>query len=84
MLLTLAPGDCALFHPHLYHRTGGNRSERHRRVMTMHIASARCRSISAAQPDVYSFTLVRGTTHPGCLQPAAHPPIGFRGDTRKL
>ena len=84
VVLTLAPGDCALFHPHLYHRTGGNRSQRHRRVMTMHIASARCRSLAAAQPDVYSFALVRGTTYPGCLQPAALTSIGFRGDTRKL
>lgn len=84
VVLTLAPGDCALFHPHLYHRTGGNRSERHRRVMTMHIASARCRSLTAAQPEAYSFALVRGTTYPGCLQPAAQLPVGFRGDTRKL
>jgi phytanoyl-CoA hydroxylase len=83
VLLTLDPGDCALFHPHLYHRTGGNRSERHRRVMTMHIASARCRSLAAAQPDVYSFALVRGTTYPGCLQPAAQPSIGFRRSARK-
>ena len=74
VLLNLAPGDCALFHPHLYHRTGGNRSERHRRVMTMHIASARCRSLCAALPDAYLFALVRGTTYPGCLQPAAQPP----------
>jgi len=82
--LPLDAGDCVLFHPHLYHRTGGNRTERHRRVMTMHIASACCRSLAAAQPDVYAFELVRGTTHPGCLQPATQRSIGFRGAARRL
>jgi ectoine hydroxylase-related dioxygenase (phytanoyl-CoA dioxygenase family) len=67
-----------LFHPHLYHRTGGNRSDRHRRVLTLHFASATCRSLRAEQPDVYGFALVRGRTHPGCLQPAASPSIGFK------
>ena len=76
--LDLAPGDGVLFHPHLYHRTGGNRSDRHRRVITIHFASARCRSLQAQQPDAYGFTLVRGRTHPGCLQPAQAPPIGFK------
>jgi phytanoyl-CoA hydroxylase len=78
--LDLAPGDGVLFHPHLYHRTGGNRSDRHRRVITIHFASATCRSLRAEQPDVYGFTLVRGRTHPGCLQPAADPSIGFTSD----
>jgi phytanoyl-CoA hydroxylase len=76
--LQLAPGDCVLFHPHLYHRTGGNRTDGHRRVMTLHFASARCRSTAPIQPSAYGFTLVRGTTYPGCLQPAERPAIGFR------
>src|SRR5262245_36386434 len=76
--LELAPGDGVLFHPHLYHRTGGNRSDRHRRVLTIHFASARCRSLRDAQPDVYGFTLVRGRTYPGCRQPAEAPSIGFK------
>lgn len=78
--LELAPGDCALFHPHLYHRTGGNRTDGHRRVMTLHFASARCRSRLDAQPDVYAFSLVRGRTYPDCLQPADAPRLGFRRD----
>ena len=82
--LALAPGDCVLFHPHLYHRTGGNRSDRHRRVLTIHFASARCRSLTPTQPDVYAFTLVRGSTHPGGLQPAAAPLLGFRNDDVRL
>jgi phytanoyl-CoA hydroxylase len=82
--LELEPGDCVLFHPHLYHRTGGNRSDRHRRVLTIHFASARCRSLTPTQPDVYAFTLVRGTTYPGCLQPAAAPQLGFRNDDVQL
>jgi len=82
--LDLAAGDCVLFHPHLYHRTGGNRTDGHRRVMTLHFASARCHSLTPTQPDVYAFTLVRGTTHPGCLQPAVAPKLGFRNDDVKL
>jgi phytanoyl-CoA hydroxylase len=78
--LELAAGDCVLFHPHLYHRTGGNRTDGHRRVLTLHFASARCRSLTPTQPDVYAFTLVRGSTQPGGLQPAAAPGLGFRGN----
>lgn len=80
----LEPGDCVLFHPHLYHRTGGNRTDRHRRVLTIHFASARCRSLTPTQPDVYAFTLVRGSTQPGGLQPAAERGLGFRGDDVRL
>jgi phytanoyl-CoA hydroxylase len=76
--LDLAPGDGVLFHPHLYHRTGGNRSDRHRRVLTLHFASAKCRSLREEQPDAYGFTLVRGRTYPGCLQPAQAPSVGFK------
>jgi phytanoyl-CoA hydroxylase len=76
--LELAPGDGVLFHPHLYHRTGGNQTDRHRRVITIHFASARCRSVRDEQPDVYGFKLVRGRTYPGCLQPAEAPSIGFK------
>jgi len=82
--LDLAPGDAVLFHPHLYHRTGGNHTDRHRRVITIHFASARCRSLTPTQPDVYGFKLVRGRTHPGCLQPARNPSIGFRSEARPV
>jgi phytanoyl-CoA hydroxylase len=82
--LPLSPGDCVLFHPHLYHRTGGNRTDRHRRVLTIHFASARCRSLTPTQPDVYAFTLVRGSTQPGGLQPAAAPELGFRSNDVRL
>jgi len=78
------PGDCVLFHPHLYHRTGGNLTDRHRRVLTIHFASARCRSLTPTQPDVYAFTLVRGSTHRGGLQPAVTPELGFRSDDVRL
>ncbi len=82
--LDLSPGDAVLFHPHLHHHTGGNRTDRHRRVMTLHFASARCRSLTPTQPDVYAFTLVRGSTYPGCLQPAVAPQLGFRSGDVKL
>jgi phytanoyl-CoA hydroxylase len=80
----LAPGDAVLFHPHQYHRTGGNRTDRHRRVLTIHFASAHCRSLLPTQPDVYAFRLVRGSTQPGGLQPALAPELGFRNDDVQL
>ena len=74
----LAPGDCELFHPHLDHRTGGNRTAGHRRVITVHFASAECRASSDYVLREFGFTSVRGRTFPGCLQPVADPDLGFR------
>jgi len=76
--LEVLPGHAVLFHPRLFHRTGGNTTDGHRRVVTFHFASARCRSNVPIQPDVFAFNLVRGTTHPGCLEPLADRSIGFR------
>ena len=74
--LELEPGDCVIFHLHLLHRTGGNRTSRHRRVITLHIASARCRA-SGAPTAEYGFASVRGRTYPGCLQPLESPSLGL-------
>jgi phytanoyl-CoA hydroxylase len=76
--LDLAPGACVLFHPHLYHRTGGNRTQEHRRVITLHFASAECRPTAKALPREFGFTSVRGTTYDGCLQPLAATDPGLR------
>ena len=67
--LDLPPGDCVLFAPHTLHRTGGNCTNGHRRVITLHMASARCKPISDHRLDEYGFTSVRGRTYAGCLQP---------------
>ena len=72
LALELAPGDCLLFSTRLLHRSGGNRTSGHRRVVTLHMASAECRA-HGPQLAEYGFTLVRGRTHPGCLQPVADP-----------
>jgi ectoine hydroxylase-related dioxygenase (phytanoyl-CoA dioxygenase family) len=74
----LEPGDCVLFHPHLYHRTGGNRTQGHRRVITLHFASARCRAAAPRLIREFGFTSVRGRTYEGCLQPLEAPDLGFR------
>jgi len=68
----LSPGDCLLFNTRLFHRSGGNRTQSHRRVVTLHMASAHCKSHGQALSE-YGFTSVRGETFEGCLQPVAHP-----------
>ncbi len=71
--LDLPPGDCVLFATHMLHRTGGNRTDGHRRVITLHMASARCRPTTEHRLDEYGFTSVRGSTFGGCLQPQENP-----------
>ncbi len=72
----LEAGDCVLFHPHLLHRTGGNRTQEHRRVLTLHIASATCTAEQEPTQE-YGFTSVRGRTYTGCLQPLEAPSLGL-------
>jgi phytanoyl-CoA hydroxylase len=74
--MDLSPGDCLLFSTHLLHRSGGNRTNRHRRVITLHMASAKCKPIGPTLSE-YGFTSVRGRTYPGCLQPVEAPPVEF-------
>ena len=66
VVLELQPGDGVFFHARLLHKTGSNTSDRHRRVLTVHYASARCRF--TGQPDKrLGFRLVRGQEHEGCI-----------------
>jgi len=74
--MELAPGDCLLFSTRLLHRSGGNETDQHRRVVTLHMASATCRS-NGPQLSEYGFTLVRGRTHEGCLRPVSAPSLAF-------
>ena len=64
--LKLEPGDGALFHSRLLHRTGPNTSNRHRRVMTVHFASAKCKTEGGVLPHL-KFRLVRGEEFSGCI-----------------
>jgi phytanoyl-CoA hydroxylase len=73
----LKPGDCLLFATHLLHRSGGNRTDRHRRVITLHMASARCKP-TGPQFNEFGFTSVRGRTYDGCLQPVEAPNLKLR------
>jgi phytanoyl-CoA hydroxylase len=72
--MELSPGDCLLFSTHLLHRSGGNRTTGHRRVITLHMASAKCKS-SGPMLSEYGFTSVRGRTFEGCLQPVEAPVV---------
>jgi phytanoyl-CoA hydroxylase len=74
--MALSPGDCLLFSTRLLHRSGGNETDQHRRVITLHMASATCRS-NGPQLSEYGFTLVRGRTHEGCLRPVSAPSLAF-------
>ena len=73
--LDLPPGDCVLFHPRTLHRTGGNRTRGHRRVITLHMASAACKPTTDLELEEYGFTSVRGRTYQGCLQPKDDPSL---------
>jgi len=70
--LSMQPGDCLLFNTRLLHRSGGNRTTGHRRVITLHMASARCEMTGPAFSE-YGFAHVRGRTYPGCLEPVEEP-----------
>jgi phytanoyl-CoA hydroxylase len=40
--IELEPGDCVLFHPHLFHGSGRNRTSGFRTAMVTHFASTAC------------------------------------------
>ena len=60
-------GDAILFHSHLFHKTGANRTDGHRRVLTMHAASAKCSMETPLEHDEFGMSLVRGRSYDGCL-----------------
>jgi len=72
--LTMDPGECLLFNTRLFHRSGSNRTNRHRRVVTLHMASTTCEMTGPALSE-YGFTLVRGRAHKGCLEPVESPSL---------
>ena len=75
--LTMQPGECLLFNTRLLHRTGGNTTQRHRRVVTLHMASATCKMTGPALSE-YTFNHVRGKTYPGCLQPVERESLALQ------
>jgi phytanoyl-CoA hydroxylase len=66
VVLELEPGDVLLFHSRLLHKTGANRSDRPRRVITVHYASAHCRPTGEPHQAI-QFQVVRGQTFDGCI-----------------
>jgi len=74
--LDLPAGDCVLFSTHLLHRTGGNTTLGHRRVVTLHMASSRCQHHGAHFGE-FGFTPVAGRTYEGCLEPVEDPSLGM-------
>jgi ectoine hydroxylase-related dioxygenase (phytanoyl-CoA dioxygenase family) len=77
--LELPPGDCVLFNTRLLHRTSGNRTDRHRRVVTLHMASARCKH-KGKHFSEFAFTLVHGNTHDGGLKPVESPSLAIKNE----
>lgn len=66
VVLDVKAGDAVLFHSRLLHKTGANVTDGHRRVLTVHIASAKCKPTGDSTPE-YGFRLVRGQNYTGCL-----------------
>lgn len=62
----LAPGDGVFFHSLLLHRTGPNITDRHRRVLTMHCASCKCKMDGDLLGQM-KMRLVRGQEYEGCI-----------------
>ncbi len=73
--LDVKAGDAVAFHCRTWHKAGGNATDRHRRVITVHCASAACRMTSDVHLDEFGMTLVRGRLHDGGLQPLKDPPM---------
>lgn len=74
--LELSPGDCVLFSTRLLHRTGGNTTTGHRRVVTLHMADARCKH-DGQHFGEFGFTSVRGDVFDGCLKTVENPSLAF-------
>lgn len=74
--LEMQPGECLLFNTRLYHRSGGNETDRHRRVITLHMASTTCR-MEGPRLSEYGFAHVRGRLHEGGLEPVEAPALRF-------
>jgi phytanoyl-CoA hydroxylase len=64
--LKMNPGDGAFFHSRLLHRTGPNLTDRHRRVLTVHLASAKCEVYGEILGQM-KMRLVRGQEYAGCV-----------------
>lgn len=62
----LEPGAGVFFHSQLLHRTGPNRTEGHRRVLTMHCANCRC-TMNGDLLGQMSMRLVRGREYADCI-----------------
>ena len=67
-VLEVQPGHAVLFHSHLLHKTGGNSTDGHRRVLTVHMCSSTCKLVDSDRriPE-FGFRLVRGKNYPGCV-----------------
>lgn len=74
-VLEVKAGDSVLFHPHLLHTTGGNKTKGHRRVLTVHLASANCQPTGMIKE--FGFQLVRGQTYEHGLQAIEHRDLAF-------
>ncbi len=72
--MEMNPGDCLLFSTRLLHRSGPNRTRNHRRVITLHMASAQCKATGPTLSE-YGFTSVKGRLYEGCLAPIESPAL---------
>lgn len=71
--LELEPGDVSIHHPHIFHASDANTSERWRRGLTIRYIPTRVRITG---PDAASPFLVRGAAVPGVNEYLPVPPPG--------
>lgn len=77
-VLDVKAGDAVLFHSRTWHKSLGNRSDRRRRVITMHAASAACALTKDAEVGEFGMRLVRGKLHDGGLVPPTETSLAFK------
>jgi len=77
--LDLPAGDCVLFSTRLLHRTNGNTTGGHRRVVTLHMANSHCKHTGQHFSE-FGFTSVAGDVFDGCLKPVDNPTMGITNE----
>jgi len=63
----LEPGDGIFFHSRLLHKTDGNSTDGHRRIITVHMAAAGCKWTAPKPNTHFKMRVVRGARQEGCV-----------------
>lgn len=67
VVVEMEPGDGLFFHSRLLHKSGGNATDGHRRVITVHMTSSKCTWTGEKPANYFKMRRVRGRDHEGCV-----------------